>query len=70
MVVLIPQTLGGETALINAVEEPRTEEQLRQQAEDARNSRVLVDYRTGEIRRASDNVLVGQIKPDPSFGRK
>lgn len=64
MVVLLPHTApDGSTVLVNQVEGRRTPDQLAEQAEAARNSRVIVNNATGEVRRASDGILLRSAKP-------
>ncbi|MDD5103892.1 MAG: hypothetical protein PHX93_05885 [Candidatus Peribacteraceae bacterium] len=59
MVVLLPvEAPDGTPVFVNPVESPRTPEQLTQQAEDARNARVIVNNRTGEVRRQCDGLLL------------
>lgn len=64
MVVLLPvQAPDGTTILVNSVDGRRTPEQLAEQAESARNAHVIVNNVTGEVRRASDGILLRSAKP-------
>jgi len=61
--LLIHRAPDGTPVFVNQVDGRPSSAELQQQADASRNARVIVNNRTGEVRRQCDNVILTPAKP-------